>query len=146
MGPSVSDVDSGMVVFPELGVSPIVDSGTDLEDELPTPDDSPGSVAISGPEAAVSEVCPAPRGGFDLELVKVLLDVSVMPMMLMPIVDPMVDSVVSPAAYPEPPLPIILEDIPVPVPESSPWPSVADSPVRECSLSVRASPVALVMG
>ena len=87
----------------------------------------------------MSEVCPAPRGGFDLELAKVLLDVSVMPMMLTPIVDPMVYSVVSPAAYPEPPLPVVLKD--VPVPESSPWPSVADSPVRECSLSVRASPI-----
>ena len=84
------------------------------------------------------EVCPAPRGGFDLDLAKVLLDVLVMPMMSTPIVDPMV---VSAAEYPEPPLPVVLEDVPVPVAESSPWPSEADSPVRECSLSVRASPV-----
>ena len=130
-----------MVVFLELGVSPIIDSGADLEDELPTPDASPGSAAVSAAEAAVLEVCPAPRGGFDLELAKVLLDVSVMHMMLTPIVDPMVDSGVSPAACPEPPLPVVLEDVPVPVAESSPWPSVADSPVRECSLSVWASPV-----
>ena len=47
------------LVFPKLGVSPIIDSGTDLEDELPTPDDSPGSVAVSAAEAAVPEVCPA---------------------------------------------------------------------------------------
>ena len=60
VGPSVSDVDSDMVVFRKLGVSPIIYSETDLEDELPTPDDSPGSVAVSAAEAAVPEVCPAP--------------------------------------------------------------------------------------
>ena len=54
--------------------------------------------------AAVPEFCPAPRGGFDLELVKALLGVLVVPMMITPIVDPVVYSVVSPAAYPEPPL------------------------------------------
>ena len=41
-GPSIGDVDSDMVVFPELGVAPLIDSGTDLDDELPTLDDSPG--------------------------------------------------------------------------------------------------------
>ena len=89
----------------------------------------------------MSEVYPAPRGGVDLELAKVLLDVSVIPMMITPIVDPVVDSVVSPAVYPEPPLPVVLVDVPVPVTESSPWPGVADSPVRQCSPSVQASPV-----
>ena len=58
------------------------------------------------------KVCPAPKGRFDLELANALLDVSVLPMMVTPIVDPAVDSMVSPAAYPEPP-------IPVPVLESS---------------------------
>ena len=107
------------VVVPSVTVSPPVEFR----------DDSPGSAAVSAAEAAVPEVCPAPRGGFDIELAKVLLDASVMPMMLTPIVDPMVDSVVSLAAYPEPPLPVVLEDVPVPIAESSPWPSVADSPV-----------------
>ena len=65
--------------------------------------------------AAVPEFCPAPRGGFDLELVKALLGVLVVPMMITPIVDPVVYSVVSPAAYPEPPLPVVLVDKPVPV-------------------------------
>ena len=32
-GPSIGDVDSDMVVFPELGIAPLIDSGTDLEDE-----------------------------------------------------------------------------------------------------------------
>ena len=106
VGRPVSNVDLDMVVFPELGVTPLIDSGTDLEVELPTPNNSPGLAAVSAAEAAVPEVRLAPRGGFDLELVKALLDVSVIPMIITPIVDPVVDSVVSPAAYPEPPFPL----------------------------------------
>ena len=140
-GPSIGDVDSDMVVFPELGIAPLIDSGTDLEDELPTPDDSPGSVTVCSAVAAVPEVCPAPRGGFDLELAKALLDVLVVPMMITPIVDSVVDLMVSPAAYPKLPLPVVLVDEPVPVLESSPLQEVADSPVQECCLSFHASPV-----
>ena len=67
-------------------------------------------------------------------------------MMITPIVDPVVDSMLSPAAYPEPPLPGVLVDIPVPVAESSPWQGVADSPVRECSPSFHMSPVGFGYG
>ena len=84
---------------------------------------------------------PCAQGGFDLELAQALLDVSVVPMMITLIMDPVVDSMVSPAAYPEPPLPVVLVDFPVPVAESSPLQGVADSPVRECSPSFQASPV-----
>ena len=63
-----------MFVFPELGVAPLIDSGTDLEDEQPTQDDSPGSAAVSAAGAAVLEVCTAAAGGLDLELAKALLD------------------------------------------------------------------------
>ena len=84
-GPSIGDVDSDMVVFSELGVAPLIDSGTDLEDELLMPDDSPGSVAVCSAGAALPEVCPVPRGGFDLELPKALLDVLVVLMMITPI-------------------------------------------------------------
>ena len=37
---------SDVLVVPELGVAPLVDSGTDLEDELPTPDGSPSMDAV----------------------------------------------------------------------------------------------------
>ena len=120
----------------------MIDSGTDLEDELPKPDDSPGSAAVSAAGAAVLEVYLAAEGGVDLELVKALLDVSVIPLMITPVVDPVVDSVGSPAAYPEPPLPVVLVDVPVPVAASSPWPVVAVCPVWECSPLFQASPVA----
>ena len=140
-GQSIGDMGSDVVVFPELGIAPLIDSGTDLEDELPTPDDSPASVAVHPAEAALPEVCPVPKGRIDLELAKALLDVSVLPMMVTPIVDPVVDSVVSPTVYPEPPLPVLLEDEQVPVLESSPLREVAGRPVRECSPSFQASPV-----
>ena len=39
----LSGVGPDVVAFPELGVAPLVDSGTDLEDELPTPDGSPST-------------------------------------------------------------------------------------------------------
>ena len=61
--------------------------------------------------------------------------------MITPIMDPVVDSMVSPAEYMEPPLPVVLVDILVPVAESSPLREVADSPLRECSPSFQASPV-----
>ena len=40
-GPTIGDMIWDVVVFPELGVAPLVDSGMDLEDELPTPESSP---------------------------------------------------------------------------------------------------------
>ena len=42
----IGSMGSDVVVFPELGVAPLVDSGTDLEDELPTPDGSSTTVAV----------------------------------------------------------------------------------------------------
>ena len=37
-GQMIGSMGSDEVVFPELGVAPLVALGTDLEDELPTPD------------------------------------------------------------------------------------------------------------
>ena len=117
---------------------------------LPTPDGSPTTVAVQQGEVALLEVCYAPQGAMDLELVKALLEVSVVPMMVTPIVDPVVVSVGSPALYPEPPIPIspvdeqmpVLEarDDPVPGLVSSPFWEVSGSPVRECSPLLLASP------
>ena len=58
-GQLIGDMGSDVVVFPELGIAPLVDSGTDLEDELPTPDGSPATVAVHPGEVALLEVCPA---------------------------------------------------------------------------------------
>ena len=37
----IADVSSDIVAVPELGVAPLMDTDTELEDELPTPEDSP---------------------------------------------------------------------------------------------------------
>ena len=55
------------MVIPELGVAPLEDSGTDLEDELATPDGSPSTDAskpVLGPTTP----------GVDLELARALLE------------------------------------------------------------------------
>ena len=90
------------VAFPGLGVAPLVDSGTDHEDELSTPDGSPSTDAVKPGEVVIPEICPAPLGGLALDLAKALLEVSVLP-----IVDPVVQSLGTPVLYLEPPLPVL---------------------------------------
>ena len=56
------------LICPELGVAPLMDPGTDLEDEQPTPVGSPSpGVDKSVPLSAASDV--------DLELARALLEV-----------------------------------------------------------------------
>ena len=84
------------MVIPELGVAPLDDSGTDLEDELPTPDGSPSTDAskpVLGPTSP----------GVDLAL----LELGVLPAMVTPIVDPVVGTSATPTLYPVPPIPVL---------------------------------------
>ena len=84
-----------------------------------------------------------------MDLAKALLEVSAVPMMVTPIVDPVVVLVGSPALYPEPPIPVWPVDEQMPVLEagddavpglvSSPLQEVAGSPVRDCSPLLLAS-------
>ena len=76
------------VAVPELGVAPPRFPDTELEDELPTPDDSP-LLQDSSPEGVRhSESRPAPRDLVDIELEKALLSVSVLPAMVTPLEEP----------------------------------------------------------
>ena len=87
---AISGVTPEGVAIPELGVAPLVDSETDLEDELPTPDDCP-FMSDSSPEGVcLPGVRPTPPDVIDLELEKALLNVSILPVMVTPIVDPVV--------------------------------------------------------
>ena len=61
-GLPISGVSSDGLVIPELGVAPLVDSGTDLEDELPTPDGSPSTDAVQPGEVVLLAGCPASSG------------------------------------------------------------------------------------
>ena len=55
------------LICPELGVAPLVDPGTDVEDEWPTPVGSPspvvdGAVPLSAPSYSSRSRCPAGDG------------------------------------------------------------------------------------
>ena len=84
------------LICPELGVAPLVDPGTDLEDERPTP--------VGSPASAVDESVPLSK---TLEVASALLDVGVLPAMVTPIVDPAVGCSMTPAMYPMPPVPML---------------------------------------
>ena len=134
-GLTISGVGSDVLVVPELGVAPLVDSGTNLEDELPTPDGSPSTDAVKPGEVVLREVCPAPQGGVDLELAHALLEVAMLPMMVTPIMDPVVESSVTPALYPVPPIPVLYANDPVPVLVASSLREVVGSAVLDNSPS-----------
>ena len=58
------------LICPELGVTPLVDPGTDLEDERPTP--------VGSPVAAIDEGMPlSPTLGADVEVARALLEMGV---------------------------------------------------------------------
>ena len=65
------------LICPELGVTPLTDPGTDLEDELPTPAASPVTVDHgAAPLSAQVDV--------DIDLVRVFEDVGTLPAMVTP--------------------------------------------------------------
>ena len=81
-------------------MAPLVDPGTDLEDERPTP--------VGSPSSAVDECMPLyPNSGVDVEVARALLEVGVLPAMVTPIVDPVVGFSMTPATYPVAPLPMM---------------------------------------
>ena len=85
-GLTISGVGSDGLVVLELGVAPLEGSGTDLEDELPTPDGSPPTDTVKPGEVILPEVGPAPRD-VDLDVARVLLEVAVLPVMVTLIID-----------------------------------------------------------
>ena len=123
-GLTISGVGSDGLVVLELGVAPLEGSGTDLEDELLTPDGSPSTDAVKPGEVVIPEVGPAPRE-VDLELSRALLEVGVLPMMVTPIIDP---------------IPVMSVSDQVPVLVASPLREVGESPVLDQSPSYLVSP------
>ena len=119
------------MVIPELGVAPLEDSGTDLEDELPTPDGS------SSTDASKPVLGPTPQG---VDLERALLELGVLPAMVTPIVDPVVETSATPALYPVPPIPMLSVVDSAPILVASLFRQVRGSPVRDQSLSCQVSP------
>ena len=71
-------------------------------------DSSPEGVCLPG-------VRPAPPDVIDFELEKALLNVSILPVMVTPIVDPLVGLPGALSSYPEPPLSVLPNDDPDPI-------------------------------
>ena len=107
------------MVIPGLGVAPLEDSGTDLEDELPTQDGLP-STGASNP------VLGHMPQGVDLELARALLELGVLPAMVTPIVDLVVGTSATLALYPVPLIPVLSVVGSAPVLVASPIRQVGD--------------------
>ena len=145
-GQEISGVGPEGVAIPELGVTPLVDSGTDLEDELPTPGDSPSTGVVGSEEVVLPGARPAPPDVIDFELERALLQVSMLPMKVTPIVDPMVESLGTPSSYPAPPLPVLPMDEQIPVSHTSPLREGAGSPVLDVFPTYTMLPAGSVYG
>ena len=128
------------VAIPELGVAPLFDHDTDLEDELPTPK---GSMLIG--DSSLEGVCSpgislAPLNLADLELEEELLSVSVLPAIVTPLVEPVEAFPVALSAYPEPPIPVQSDVAPCATSRVSPLRVAADSPILDVFPSYLISP------
>ena len=101
------------MICPELGVAPLVDPGTDIEDERSTP--------VGSPSPDIDKSVPlSTSSGVEMELARVLLEVGVLPVMVTPILDLEVGSSMTPAEYPVPPIPELLVMVSVPLEVASP--------------------------
>ena len=137
-GHSIIDMDTDVITIHELVAAPLNGSGTDLENELPTPANTPVSCEVRPVITDDPTVRPEQEDNLDLELAKVLLDVSVMPMMISSINDPMVSPAMSPTEYAAPAIPTESAD------ERVPGVVFPPAPVTTCSLIREYSPISMV--
>ena len=111
------------LICPELGVTPLVDPGTDLEDERLT--------QVGSPMVAIDEGMPlSPASGVDVEVARALLEVGVLPAMVTPIVDPAVRFSLTPATYAVPPVPVMSVGDSLPPEVAAPVGLAVGSPAR----------------
>ena len=106
-GQSIMDMDMNEITINRIVGFPWNDPGTDVEDELPTPASSPVQcttpAVMTGESGGPQEL----RDNFDLNLAKVLLDVSVMTTMVSPIEDSIVIETTEVAEYAAPEIPTV---------------------------------------
>ena len=121
-GQSIMDMDANEITIARIVGFPWNDPGTDVEDELPSPASSPAQCTTPA-VMSVEPGDPQELGdNFDLDLAKVLLDVSVMPTMISPIEDSIVSPTTEVAKYAAPEIPtaeIVTESPGYAVPEDS---------------------------
>ena len=84
-GQSIMNMDTNEITIDRIIGFDWKDTGTDVEDELLTPVSSPPQIAVSAiPRVGTAD--PFGRGeGFDMELAKVMCDVSVLPSLVSPL-------------------------------------------------------------
>ena len=126
-GQSIMNMDTS-----EISINRIVgfawnDGGTDVEDELPTPASSPNQIVVPAiPPAGTDD--PFGRGenfdleNFDLELAKVICEVSVLPSLVTPLLEVEASECATVADYAPPAVPpveSVLESTEYTIPEDS---------------------------
>ena len=106
-GQSIIDMDTNEITINRIVGFQWDEPGTDVEDELPTPTSSPvQNVAPVIPPTETADLLD--RGdGFDLDLVKVLLEISVMPALISPIEESEVPPTSEAAEYAAPEAPVL---------------------------------------
>ena len=121
-GQSIMNMDTN-----EISINRIVgfawnDGGTDVEDELPTPASSPNQMVVPAISPAGTDD-PFGRGeNFDLELAKVICEVSVLPSLVTPLLEVEASECVTVADYAPPAVPpveSVLESTEYTIPEDS---------------------------
>ena len=140
----IGGVSPEEVAVPELGVAPLINTDTELEDELPAPEDSPLFRDSSPEKARPPGVRPATRELVDLELEKALLCVSIPPEMVTPLEEPVEGFPTAPSSYPETPVLVLSYVDPDASSRSSPLRVAADGPEMGVFQSFLSSPACSV--
>ena len=104
-GQSIMNMDTSEITINRIVGFPWNDGGTDVEDELPTPAVSPSQIVVPEiPPAGTDD--PFGRGeSFDLELAKVICEVSVLPPLVKPLVEVVMSDCATVADYAPPAVP-----------------------------------------
>ena len=116
-GQSIMNMDTSEITINRIVGFVWDEEGTDVEDEMPTPVSSPTQIVVPAiPPAGTAD--PFGRGdGFDLELAKVICDVSVLPSLVSPLQEVEVPPCANAADYAAPALETVLESPGYTVPE-----------------------------
>ena len=111
---SIMNMDTNEITINNIVAFPWNDGGTDVEDELQTPAVSPSQIVVPDiPPAGTDD--PFSRGeSFDLELAKVICEVSVLPPLVMPLVEVVTSDCATVADYAPPAVPPVESVLEVP--------------------------------
>ena len=115
-GQSIMNMDTNEITINRIVGFPWNDGGTDVEDELPTPAVSPSQIVVPAipPAGTVDPFGRVSGESFDLELAKVICEVSVLPPLVMPLVEVVTSDCATVADYAPPAVPPVESVLEVP--------------------------------